>query len=89
MKKYCFYVLSLFMATAVSVSLSSCGDDDDEVGGGGTLSSEVTTVTDANGVPYRVTSCTQGGYDGYYYEYDADGRLTRISVDWMEDGKLT
>ena len=77
MKKFCFSVLSLFMATAMSVSLSSCGDDDDEVGGGGTLSSEVTTVTDANGVPYRVTSVTEDGY-GTFYEYDESGKLTKI-----------
>ena len=76
MKKYCFYVLSLFMATAMSVSLSSCGDDDDEVGGGGTLSPEATTVTDANGVPYRVTSF--GGE--YFYSYDGEGKLSGLNV---------
>ncbi len=63
------------------VGFVSCGDDDDD-NAGGVASSAVPspTLTDANGVPFRVTQ-----FGMWSYTYDSNGKLTKIQEDSGEE----
>ena len=72
MKKRILKWMPLFCLVTLCVGFVSCGDDDDD-NAGATSAVPSPKLTDANGVPFRVTS-----FGNWYYSYDSNGKLTKI-----------